>query len=667
MLPATAFAQPAETLPAINVTASRLYDTIVGTSTTIITSEDIASAPQLTIQEIIAQAPGVQLQSLYGGVNGVGTSVDLRGFGAFATANTLVLINGRRLNDIDLAGVDLSTLPRQSIERIEITRGNSAAVLYGDNVVGGVINIVTKTGAGGPPVSLRAEGGAGSYGQREGNIALTTNSGAFSSSLFANGVASNGYRDNNNLKQGNAVGEIRYTGVDFTSFLNLSADDQRIGLPGARRVSPTVNELETDRRGASTPYDYAAKQGLNATAGFTYRLWSDATLIVDGGVRNKKQQAGFFSPFAESYVDSRLTTWSITPRLDIRNDLFGLSSKILTGIDYYDATYNSDRSQFSGLAPIHAYHLTQRSVAGYWQQTIGLLPSTDFSYGGRIQSTSLSARDKFDPLAPGAFDAEHTPLDTTETNHALHVGLEHRFNDVVTVFGRAARSFRTPNVDERLATGPGFDSNFNPIPQTFQLKTQTSYDVEGGVRIRYGAFNLQTTVYNMDLTNEIHFDPVNFYNYNLDPTRRFGSETQASYRISETLRLTGSFTYTDATFRDGPYAGNEVPLVSRYTASGGVRWNAWQNYLVVDASVRYWSSRRMDNDQPNTQPMIPADATVDLKVSGAYEKFFWSFSINNLFDRYYYDYAVASAYSANTFNAYPLPGRTFLFKAGFQL
>ena len=74
--------------------------------------------------EIIAQTPGVQLTTLYGGVNGAGTNVDVRGFGAFATANTLVLINGRRINDIDLAGVDLSTIPRDSIERIEITRGN---------------------------------------------------------------------------------------------------------------------------------------------------------------------------------------------------------------------------------------------------------------------------------------------------------------------------------------------------------------------------------------------------------------------------------------------------------------------------------------------------------------------------------------------------------------
>ena len=49
-----------------------------------------------------------------------------------------------------------------------------------------------------------------------------------------------------------------------------------------------------------------------------------------------------------------------------------------------------------------------------------------------------------------------------------------------------------------------------------------------------------------------------------------------------------------------------MPLVSHYTASGGVTWNIWQNYLVFDATVRAWSERVMDNDQANTQRRIPA-------------------------------------------------------------
>ena len=168
----------------------------------------------------------------------------------------------------------------------------------------------------------------------------------------------------------------------------------------------------------------------------------------------------------------------------------------------------------------------------------------------------------------------------------------------------------------------------------------------------------------MDLENEIHFDPVNFFNYNLDPTRRYGSETSLSVRISDTFTWRAGSAYTRAVFREGPFAGNDIPLVSRYTANAGFTWNIWQNYLVADATVRAWSERFMDNDQANTQRRIPADATIDFKLSGAYEHLFWSVSVNNVLNALYYDYAIASSFTPGRFSAYPLPGRTYMVKAG---
>jgi len=679
-----ALAQDAANLPDINVNATRLSGTgghagsntgapastigIVGASTTVITSEDIARAPNQTIQDVLATIPGVQLQNLYGGVNGVNSTVDVRGFGAFASANTLILINGRRINDLDLAGVDLSTIPLQSIERIEVTKGNSGAVLYGDNAIGGVINIITKTGAGaGKPVQMRVEGGVGSFNTSQGNVSVTTNQGPWSSATFANVFKSDGYRVNNKTDQRNAVGEIRYTTSDFSAFLNLSGDDQHIGLPGGRLVTPTTNLLVTDRRGAATPFDFGDKQGANLTAGFTKTLWNGAELIVDGGVRHKLQQGSFFGTFADNYVDSVLTTWSITPRLSIKNDIFGLRSNILTGIDYYDAKYNSDRSKSNGLPPIHAYNLSQRTVAGYWQQTIGVLPTTDFSYGARIQNMSLGATDRYDPTAPTQpfySSAQDAPLNTNETQYALHVGLEHRFTDSFAVFGRAARAFRTPNVDERIGAGPHLDPFFNPIPSNFALKTQTSYDVEGGIRIRAGRFELQSSIYDMHLKNEIHFNPFLGYNLNLDPTHRYGSETSFSLSVTDTFRLRSGIAYTRAVFEEGQFTGNDVPLVSKVSGNFGATWDVWQKYAVIDANVRFWGARRMDNDQRNNQALIPANATLDLKVSGQYDRFFWSASVINVFDTLYYDYAIASQFTSGNYSAYPLPGRVYLLKAG---
>ncbi|MFK4507374.1 TonB-dependent receptor [Bradyrhizobium daqingense] len=647
---------------------------IVGAATTVITAADIAHSPSLTLAEIIGgQVAGAQLTTFYGSQIGAKTSVDLRGFGAFANANTLVLINGRRLNDIDMTQVDLSTIPLNAIERIEITRGNSGAVLYGDNAVGGVINIVTGNGAGGPPVAARIEAGFGSFNARLGNVSTSLNSGPWSTSFYGNTVKTDGYRDNNRYSQQNGVGNLNYTTPGLTAFLTVTGDNQELRLPGGRTVDPSIglDEVATNRRGTSTPFNYANQQGFGATTGLTKTLVNGVDLIVDGGMRNKKQQSAFFSSptpvpafFTSTYVDAELTTWSITPRLSVKSLAFGMPSQLLTGVDYYDASFRQNRGAGQGLAPWHNYDLRQQTVAGYFQHALGVMPTTDISYGARVQSIHLAARDNFDPMAPFNADIGALPLRSDETQYALHFGAEHRLNDMVSLFGRAARAFRTPDVDERVSSGPSFDPFFNPLPQTFQLKTQTSQDVEGGLRIRGGGLQMQSSLYLMDLTNEVHFNPILFYNTNLDPTRRYGSETSVSYRVNDALLLRSGVAYTRAVFREGVWAGNDVPLVSRYTASAGLTWHIWQNYVVLDATARFWSERRMDNDQAGTQKPIPANGTIDLKLSGQYERYFWSLSVNNVLNALYYDYAIASTFTDGRFSAYPLPGRTYLLKAG---
>jgi len=657
-----AFAQ-FELLPELLVTASRLGIGITGTSTSVITAQEIERSPGQTVQDVLAREPGIQVRSLFGQVNGTQTTVDMRGFGAAGTSNTLVLINGRRLNDIDMAGVDFSAIPKESIERIEITRGNSGAVLYGDNAVGGVINIVTKTGVG-QPASARIQGVGGSYGYGEGNASASGSSGPFAGSGFGNVIGSQGYRENNVLRQQTGVGDFRWTDGQGTSgYLNISGDNQHLGLPGGRLVTLTTNELVTNRRGAATPFDFAEKDGVNATVGVTRMLWPGTELIVDGGVRNKNQRAAFFSSFSpdfDSGFKATLTTWSLTPRIASNHDINGMAGRLLAGIDFYDATYNSDRSVHLGDPPNHRYDLTQRTFAGYFQETISVLPMTDIAFGARVQQNEVTARDRLDLTAPGGFFAapQGLPLNHTETQHAWHVGVEQRLFPGFALFGRAAHAFRTPNVDERVGMAP-----FG-VPTNFDLKTQTSNDIEGGARFGGGGVTWQTSVYQMELKDELHFSPATFTNINLDPTRRYGAELIATWQAMETLRFKAGAAYTRAVFREGPFAGNDVPLVSRWTGSVAVSWDVYQKLLVFDAVARFFGPRRMDNDQANVQPLIPGQAVVDARIGGEYERFFWSFAVQNVFDVQYYEYAIASAFTLGTFNAYPLPGRTFMAKAG---
>ena len=475
--------------------------------------------------------------------------------------------------------------------------------------------------------------------------------GPWSTSVYANAFDSDGYRVNNALRQRNAVGDLRYSVEEGTAYLNISADDQHIGLPGARLVDPSigVNELVTDRRGATTPTAFADKQGVNLTLGVTRNVVDGIEVIVDGGVRIKEQSSeSVLSGFATA-DDRTLTTASFTPRFVSRRDIMGLPSKVTAGFDFYAASLDANRGALLSDPPVHRYSVDQNSYGVYWQQTVTVLPTTDFSYGARIQETTVSARDVFDGTAPGGmFDVQGAPLDKTDAQYALHAGVEHRLNDVVTVFGRVARSFRTPNVDERV--GQGFPTNFD-------LKTQTSKDAEAGVRVNWGRLSSQTSIYMMDLTNELMFSPDTFSNVNLDPTRRRGIETQATYRVTDTVRLLGRLRLyaRDLPRRSGP--GQRRP---RWCRAGPARpvspWDVWHKWLSVDLVARFVGDRRMDNDQRNVQPMIPAHTLVDVRLGGKVDRFFWSFAVQNLFDEDYYDYAAASSFTLGRYNAYPQPG-----------
>jgi iron complex outermembrane receptor protein len=688
---ASAAAQTAIELPPIDVTYSRWGGAITGASTSVVTADDIARMPAKSLPDIVAQQTGVQIQHLFGGPAGTRDTIDLRGFGAFAASNVLILVNGRRYQDFDLQGFDFSSIPLNSIERVEITRGNSGAVLYGDGAVGGVINIVTKKGTA-TPLSGRVEGLTGSYGYYEGRRSVTASSGPWSVAVFGNAINSDGYRDNSDLRQRSVNASLNYAGAGWSAYANIAADRQHQGLPAGLNNLPGnyPYTLATPRQ-SNTPLDWGKKQEIDVTGGFTVDLAPDAQLVVDGGVRRKFQQAQFYNYLDPAtflynlsaatpmnYVDTVLTTSSLTPRLDMHHQLFGVPNRLIAGIDFYDTQYNSDRPTAPGLVPVHRYDIHQTTTGFYALNTTSVTPDTDISLGGRLQRDTIDATDAYssvdDPNAGFYANNPQIPaLKQAEWQYAAHVGIEHRFNSAFAVFARAARAFRVGNADERVGAGGPY---VYTVP-TFDLKTQTSYDVEGGVRIDSGSLHLESSVYLMRLKNEIHYLPALAVDTNLDPTERKGWETSASYRLSDGVSLRGGVAYTRAVFRAGPYAGNDIPLVSRWSGHAGLSWQIVQKLLALDVTGRFFGPRRMDNDQLNIQPLIPGQATVDVKLGGEYEHFFWSASVLNVFDKHYFDYAIASggiaagpffpaglAPTVGLYSAFPLPGRTFVVQAG---
>ena len=98
------------------VLGTRIQKEMVATPITVIEFKNIENSPAVTLPDILASKSNVQVQDLFGGTGGARATIDLRGYGAPAKSNTLILLNGRRLNDIDLAAVDFANIP-QSINR----------------------------------------------------------------------------------------------------------------------------------------------------------------------------------------------------------------------------------------------------------------------------------------------------------------------------------------------------------------------------------------------------------------------------------------------------------------------------------------------------------------------------------------------------------------------
>jgi len=107
------------------------------------------------VAELVATAPGVAVHE-YGGLGQLAT-VSVRGS---TSSGVLVLLDGLPLNTAAGGGVDLSTIPRAWISRIEIARGAEGAA-YGVGALGGVVNVVTRRPE---PGTWSAEATGGSFG-----------------------------------------------------------------------------------------------------------------------------------------------------------------------------------------------------------------------------------------------------------------------------------------------------------------------------------------------------------------------------------------------------------------------------------------------------------------------------------------------------------------------
>jgi len=140
----------------IVVTATRtsIEEEKVTKSVSVVSEEEIERSKVNTVGEALRTVPGVAVRK-QGGI-GRNTSVNIRGG---STTQTLVLFDGvQSINSPTLGTADVADLFTTGIERIEVLRGGGS-VLYGSTAQAGVVNIITKRGAGKPVVETLGEFG----------------------------------------------------------------------------------------------------------------------------------------------------------------------------------------------------------------------------------------------------------------------------------------------------------------------------------------------------------------------------------------------------------------------------------------------------------------------------------------------------------------------------
>jgi iron complex outermembrane receptor protein len=284
----------------------------------------------------------------------------------------------------------------------------------------------------------------------------------------------------------------------------------------------------------------------------------------------------------------------------------------------------------------------------------------------RRERFKMAATDLYDAAAPGGAFGSGAPSDSQqELEYAYEVGARYQFLPGAALIGKTGRSYRFANVDEIYETSPLFTNQFQ------FLRPQTARTYEIGVETHMTRGRLRATLFTMDVRDEIHLDAFStgIGNTNLPPSRRRGLELEGKWTVSKSLALGASYTYTDARFRQGVFAGGgfflanqviagkTVPLAPRHKLNLNASWTI-SPQTRLNALMTYVGEQYMDNDEANSMGVkIPAYTVADLKLAHRSGAWTLSAAINNLFNEKYYNYAVRSQAVADRYNAYPLPER----------
>ena len=642
--PFDALLTPSQRLDPIVVTPTRYEDPSlnVSKSVTVITREEIQKSQARYIPDILKKEAGILVSDFLG--NGKTVRVDMRGFGDSAASNVLVLVDGRRTNQVDLSGADWTQIDVDAIERIEIAHGPQT-VMYGDNATGGVINIVTKTGKNAKPsIGVKYEVGSFRYTSLKANIEGSSDFLDYFGMISS--TNNNGYRINNHFETVDYSSKLTFKPTDnFKIGFSSGYHKDWYGLPGA--VKPVdINAI--GREGSINPNDRAKTDDyyFMLTPEATYKLGFLETFFSTD-ILYRARRTNMSMPTWDVAHSDHIKNFGVTPKVAFTTNFFGVENRLLAGADYYGSKVEINDGW---LASMDTILINKDTLGLYVTDTVSLPFSLILNGGFR----SEWAYYKFDQEAQLVGKNEKKPFE-----HAYDVGLTYKYNDRSSIYATHSRSFRFPVTDEwyqsmytdwltgRIAGGLNLD-----------LKPQVAYNYEIGIKENSSKYiGFKADYYVMDIKNELYYDAVTYQNSVYPHTIHHGLEVETNFYILDSIRTFANYTYAKAFFVGGSYAGNDIPLVPRNKFSAGLDYT-FMDCLNILYVASYVGQRRFINDLQNSMPRLKPYVTHDVKV--AYRKYGLEIfgAINNITNEEYSEYGVLDRALTNP-GYYPSPKRNF--------
>lgn len=615
-----AFAANSAELDEVVVTASRTAQTsgINNAYVQIISAEEIKSSGAQTVVDVLRRAAAIQVTDTVG--DGSAPQIAMRGFGTTGSQNTLVLLDGRRLNnETDIAPINLRNLSIHDIERIEIVNGSSGA-LYGAGAVGGIINIITKQA---DSNQLNISTSRGSFDSEKYHARASARKGAWSMVLNGDKELSDNYRDNNALNSSFGQLKLGYRQGPITAYVETSKQKQDIGLAG----SLTDAQLSQDRRQTTSPLDYGAVDSTRLSTGGSIALNNNWQFSIDSTLRSD-DITSFYAAFGGAPSLQKRDQFSINPKLTGQLHFANRASQVIVGQDIERGRYEA----FGSIGkPI--------SNSSYAQISVPISATVDITAGyrhGRHHN-----------------DISFTPKIKDSVN-AGSLGVFWRATDSLKTWLRVDENYRFATIDETT-----FTATFLP------LETQTGTSYEAGLEKQINQHTFRLQAYQLELKNEIAYDPSQGMwgaNVNLDPTRRRGFTGSWNAALGSQWHADAQLAFVNATFSSGAFKGNNIPNVSRTTVTSALTYKPLDSTSIM-LEGQYSGSKFADSDYTNSSKVKPVLLS-NLALSQDWKAFTASVRVNNLLNEKYDAYIVNAGFGDNH---YPAATRNVLFTVAYRL